>query len=1046
MTVPPVRLVLFGAPEVEVDGTPHDLVLDRPTSLLVTLALRRDWVRRSELAALYRPDEDDRSANAYLRKLVFRARQAPWAEGLLVEAGRLRWEVASDVDELRAHASAGRHEAVVGLYRGALLAGADLPDVAGFQALVEVERDELHDRWRNSALQHALACERAGRPDAALRCVDGVLRADPLDEEALQARLRLLLAEHRHHDAWLAFERFRSSLAAEVGVEPLEATLALADLARRGDASGPQGNAPRTVAAAGRAGNEPLEERGDAGPRADGTDTLPAVDGPLVGRDEEIARIERWWADDAARWVTITGLGGVGKTRLAAELARRAVASRDQVAVVTCAGLDHVDSVMLALLLALGVEPAGALAPTEQARLYLGRHPALLVLDDLEPTASAGVALALSDVPKVRVLATSRQPLDVPDEWLIDLAGLASPPTDATADLTTYAAVRFFLMRSERRAALPQTDAKSLGAIAELCRRVDGLPLALELATTWTRLGSVASLLELLDRDVGRLTSEAADVPERHRDIEAVVGATLGLLTPDEEETLLGLTAHEAGFGLWVAQRSQPAGLASLLRLVNLGLVRRTPAGRYQVHALVRAIVGSRAGSERRAAARRSMRALIAALLRDGTTDLKYRNEREAVQRLTPELDAVRLAWQDALANRDATTIEAMEEGLYLLLDANGAYHAGAAAFDAALAIFGIDTPDDQGDDGARRGRASMLDAGIVLRLRARAGYFAIRLGRTERATALLEGASLGEEADAADIAFVEHNLGVLDLIAGRHDAAIDRFGRALATYERRDDAWGVSRAANNLGAIATLVGDGDAALTWGRRAMEASERSGNHRGIAGAAINLGVTSESLGAFDEAVAFYRTALETYQKMNDPRGEASAWTNLGHVAERRRDDRAAREAYERSLTLKRDIGDPIATAISLTNLADVLVRLGEAAQARANIVEALRLTHGAGAATYVARALWSVVKERSHAGDRAGAARALAAIEDHPASEGWLRAEAAALRSTWLDEAVAARTAIPVGSGTPVSGTPEPDDPLAEAVAWTFERYAGIADS
>jgi len=1043
MTSPSVRLTLLGMPRVEVGGRAVDLVIDRPTSLLVVLALRGDWVRRSELATLYRPDDDDRGANAYLRKLVFRARQAPWTDDLAVEAGRLRWRVASDVAELRAAAATARHEAVVATYRGALLADVDLPDVAGFQALVEVERDELHGLWRASALQHVRACEGGGRPDEALRCLERVLQADPLDEEAVQTRMRLLLGSRRHHDAWLAFERFRSRLAADLGVEPLEATLALADMARRvADAGSVVVAAPTSGDAAHAAGGPSGGALvGAAGLHGGATDALPAIDSPLVGRDDEVARIERWWSDGTAHWVTITGLGGVGKTRLAAELAHRCAASGERVVVVSCAGMRHVDSVMLAVVFALGQEPAGALDMSEQVRRALGQRPSLVVLDDLEPEASAAVALALEGVPRLRVVATSRQPLDVPDEWLADLPGLASPPADATDDLATYAAVRFFLTRAERRAAL--------AAIAELCRRVDGLPLALELASTWTRLGSVASLLERLDRDVATLTSATDDVPARHRDIEAVIGATLGLLTAAEEETLAGFTAYEAGFGLWVPQRSQSSGLASLLRLVNLGLVRRTPAGRYQVHALVRSVVWSRVGPERRAGARRAMRARTAALLREAASDLKYRDEREAVRRLTPELDAVRLAWQDALTSADAAAVAEMEEGLYLLLDAHGAYHAGAAAFDAALEAFCGDVACGHAGAGSEAKRAAAApDAATLRRLHARAAYFAMRLGRTERATELLAWAAAGEEGSGADHGFVVHNEGVLDIIAGRHDEATARFRKALAAYERIDDAWGVSRAANNLGAIATLVGDDAAALGWGRRAMEACERTGNQRGVAGAAINLGVANESLGALDEAERYYRTGLETYQAMNDPRGESSAWTNLGHVAERRGDDHVARDAYERSLTLKRAVGDPVATAISLTNLADVQVRLGDAAGARANILEALRLAHEAGAAMYVARALWSVVKERLDAGDRDGAARILAAIEDHPASEGWLRAEVAAMRRTWPDDAAAIPATSDEGAGTEAQAsarTAGAVDVLAEAVAWTFERYAGVDD-
>ncbi|MFO7545109.1 MAG: tetratricopeptide repeat protein [Trueperaceae bacterium] len=1018
-----VRLTLLGAPWVEAGGVRADLTIDRPTSLLVLLALRRDWVRRSELAVLYRPEDDERTANAYLRKLVFRARQLPWARGLVVEQARLRWDVDTDVGTVRANAARGDHTAVVEAYAGPLLADADLPDVAGFLAWVDVERDALHALWRDAALRHVHACTEDGRFRMAQRCIERVLATDPSDEDAVQALIRLLVAQGRRHDAWSAFEAFRVRLASEMGVEPLEETLTMADTAR----DAPTEGAPEGV-----------------------TGALPAVDGPLIGRREEIARVERWWADHAVRWVTICGLGGAGKTRLAVELARRAASAGERVAFATCEGLAHVDSVMLALAFALGLEPAGATAPVDQVAGYLRANPSLLVLDDIEPAVAVEVAFALDGVPRARVLATARQPLHVPDEWLVDVAGLASPPQDATNDPMEYEAVRFFLTRMERRAALPQTDVVALQAVAALCRRVDGMPLALELAATWTRVGPVEALLARLERDVGSLTTSTADVPERHRNIAAVIGVTLDLLTPAEAGALLGFAAYAAGFGLTATERSSQAGLANLLRLVNLGLVRRTPAGRYHLHALVRSVVWARGSDDQRGAARHAMRRHVADMLRRGAQDLKYHDERAAVERLAPEFEALRFAWSDALETADAAAIADMEEGLYLLLDARGAYHAGAAAFEAALQRIGDGAGSTTGSSMSEGGAeatvlptssppAPPLPAKVVGRLRSRAGYFALRLGRTARAEALLRSAesllaAAANGVDDSEAAFAVHNLGVLDLIAGRHEEARHRFEHALRAYERVDDAWGVSRAANNLCAIATLVSDWGEARTWGRRALEACERSGNQRGVAGAAINLGVASESLGAYDEAIGAYRMALETYQAIGDPRGEASAWTNLGHVAERRSDHAAARDAYGRSLLLKRGLGDPVATAVSLVNLADVLVRMGESEEGRVGIVEALRLAFDAGATTYVNRALWSAAMEREAAGDRASAARIVDVIAEHPASEVWLREETRALRASWARDHFV--------RDEPPATDEERSDPIGSIVRWTLTKYAG----
>ncbi len=1022
-----VRLTLLGSPWVAHAGRRYDLRLERPTSLLVLLAVRDAWVRRAELALMYRPDAAERDAQAYLRKLVFRARRYPWSAGLVMEPGRLRWSVRSDVAELRSAAAAGDDAAILAAYAGPLLGDGDLGGVAGFQAWLEVERDALAGLFRDAALRFAETAQADDDARATERSLERLRAGDPLDEEVVQAHLRWLLARGRPHAARAVFEAFRRELAAELGLEPLEATMAVAALAaaRRGAPIGASGAPPGAAPGVPAAGAAPADGASADAPLGRLFGSPPPLDGALVGRAVEIARVESWWARHGAPWTTIAGLGGVGKTRLALELAQRRSRLED-VVVLVLAGIDRPGDLAMGLASVLGLEPSPSVPPLDQVRTHLRHSPALLVLDDLSAAAAIEVAGWLETLPGTRVLATARYPLELPGEWLVDLAGLSVPPVDGDEPIIDAEAVQLFLARAERRAALPLHEGAALEAVAELCRRVDGLPLALELAAAWTRVASVERLLQRMDVDVAVLRVEAPEMAPRHRDLVAVIDATLSLLTPEESAALVVLVGFTAGFGLEAAERVAGVGLARLLRFVNLGLVRRSASGRYRLHALVRDVVWRKTLPERRDEVRTAVRHHAAEMLAAAEPDLKRRDERAALEALTPELDALRAAWRDAVAARDLSALAAMAEGLYLAWDARGAYHEGAAAFAEAWAAVrdGAPAAADGDDEEADAARA---------RIAARSAYFELRLGHLESAHVQLD--AVLATSSGADEGFVLHNLGVVDLYAGRNDRARDRFAAALAGYEARDDAWGASRAAHNLGVVAENAGDWSGAERWFVKALDLSERLGNQRGMAAALNHLGVFHESSGAHADAEAAYRRSLELSVASADASGAATSWTNLGHLAEGRGDMAAALEAYERSVALKREVGDPVALATTLVNLAEAQRALASPALAHATLREALRLATRAGADSVAARAVWSAAQEAAENDEPRTAARLADAVMAASASEAWVRRAAAEARGAWWEDAGESASTPPAhppddaraadGGGT---------DPLGDAIA------------
>jgi len=273
-------LRLLGAPRLD-DGAGGDVLpVTKPSSLLFYLACRNDWVGRHELAFLYLPDRPDVEALAYVRKLVFRARRYPWADGLEVRDASLRWIVESDLRTFRSAIERGDWRAALAHDEGALLAGCTLPDVPGFEAWLELEREVLEEQRTTAAVRHAADLEERGHLEDAATWLRRVLARDPLDEQRLQSYLRVLVAAGQRQRALEAYESFRETLRLELDAQPLETTQALADEIRGG--------------AGGRAAI-------DVGPAEARRRHLPAPPTRFVGRDRELEHLARYLARSARR-------------------------------------------------------------------------------------------------------------------------------------------------------------------------------------------------------------------------------------------------------------------------------------------------------------------------------------------------------------------------------------------------------------------------------------------------------------------------------------------------------------------------------------------------------------------------------------------------------------------------------------------------------------------------------------------------------------------------------------------------------------------------
>jgi predicted ATPase len=409
----------------------------------------------------------------------------------------------------------------------------------------------------------------------------------------------------------------------------------------------------------------------------------------LVGREEDLARLQALLDDPACRLVTLVGPGGIGKTRLAMEAgANREGRHRDGVVTVSFAGTsparpeEAADLVVTNLAAALGVSLAVPRDPRELLADALAGLELLLVLDNLEQLRDAAGVLAelLGRAPGVQVLGTSRRRLGLGIEWLVEVRGLPYPPAGAEADAGAYPAVRLF----EDRARLLRPGfgpAADLAAVGRVCRLVDGVPLAIELAARWVRSASPAAIADRLAAGTELLETTAPDVEPRHRSIRSVIDWSWELLGDDERRALRRLSVLRGGFDLDAAAAVAGAGLPLLAGLVDHSLVELADDGRYGIHELLRQDAGRRLAADpaEEDEARRRHAAHFSGLLPDPAGPLPAEPE------LVADVENLRAATDWLVASGDPADLDRHLTRLCPLYRQRGWFREAQAVLGAAL-------------------------------------------------------------------------------------------------------------------------------------------------------------------------------------------------------------------------------------------------------------------------------------------------------------------------------------------------------------------------
>lgn len=698
------------------------------------------------------------------------------------------------------------------------------------------------------------AAAAAGEHDVVVALAGAALDDDPTDEAAAAALMTALGATGRTADALRVFDRVRGALVRELGADPGPGLVALHARLVASDVPG--------ASAAGDLAEGPGAAPGAAGPAGarvtGGARGLRTWSTPLLGREADVEAV--LGALRSSRLVTVLGAGGLGKTRLAQEVARRATARTPSVVVVELAGVRTDDDVVVALADALGIAPGGRSARladrvqagglAAQVRDRVRDVPTLLVLDNCEHVVDGAARWAdglLADAPELRVLTTSRTPLLLAEETTYPLGPLGADPSAADGG----AAVRLFV---ERARAVRPDAVLDPAVVGELCARLDGLPLAIELAAARVRTLAVEEVAARIDERFALLRSQDRSAPDRHRTLEAVLDWSWNLLTAGQRRLWRRAAVLPDGFSAQAARALVPeeagwqvdddvAGLAlqSLLRVEEAdGVARYRMVETVREFGLLRLETAGESETARDAAlawalevARRCARALL------GPEQLvamgELRREQENL------VGAVRVA---VATGRPDVAVH----GFVALLGSwmfRGAEDRAVGLAPAVLdALAGWDVPDEDADAAAltlTAVTATSLFGGEVRVTRAMARLRRLlrtspAVGERTRAVARLVLVASPEELAAALAGLRTSDDGYTALVAhlssaqqaendGRlHDAAA-LAARTLEIAESLGDAAGTAIATMFLASCTSELGDAAATRRWAARARVGMSR-----------------------------------------------------------------------------------------------------------------------------------------------------------------------------------------------------------------------------
>lgn len=756
------------------------------------------------------------------------------------------------------------------LYRGPLLAQEDLGD------MVRARRESLHQEWTEAGGRLGEIGLRLGATDEVIDFLQPVAAASPTNERVIRGLIRAYDRDGRRDQARRWYERLAAAMRDELDLEPSIETQRLMtrmiqpDIWQRDRPSG--GRLQRIH--------------------------LPRPQTRLIGRDDEMQGIESILAERGARLLTFVGPGGVGKTRLALEIVHEfAEPFPDGACFVELSTVRDPRFVLTAIVQALGIRDDSRLSEFDRVIDVLRGQRFLLVLDNFEHLIEASVVCAdlLAACPDLTILATSREPLRLRSERVVPIDSLAAPDADWQTDDVMEAvarrspAVELFVERADAAQPAFSLTRSNARQLAEICQRLDGLPLAIELAAARCRDLPLAEVHQRLTRRLDLLVDGYRDLPARQQTMRQTLSWSYDLLSDGERLLFRCLAVLPGGASTDLVDHLElEADRRSVLQsLVDKSLLRwRTPDRVVMLEA------AREFGIEQ--------------LVHEGEFGIVQEQIGRYFLDLASEASghlagADQGIWLDRLED-DYANIREVLSWMVHRADARTALHVCTNIW----RYWWCRNPLSEGREWLARALA-LPDTGV----------------QRERGEALHAAATLAES-------------------QGDFTQSTKLHEEALAIWRSLDSLIGQARALSGLGTVATHRGDYAVASALHQQALELAERAGDTAGVARSFDRLGTAARRQGNFARAEACYEQSLLRFRDLRDRVNVSIVLSNLGEACYEEQEFARAAELFEEALRLERDLDLPDGLAFDLTNLARVRLALGEYERAAALSAQGIRL--------------------------------------------------------------------------------------------------------
>lgn len=953
-----LKLALLGEPTATLDATPiTDFRSAKVQALFYYLVATRQVHTRHHLAGLLWGEAAEEQAKNSLRvslnnlnklfpdyiestrlTVAFKTDRPHWLD--IDEFSRQTATLNTSTPDLIALQAAAK------LYQNDFLAGLEAENAPDFADWLQAERT----RWRQAVvnllavISNNLVEER--RYADAVDPLRRLLALAPWREEAHRTLMVALARQGQLTAASAQYELCRQGLAETLGVKPMPETYALFQRIR--DAQGRQPH------------------------------NLPAESSPLIGRSLELQQLANLLENPACRLITIVGLGGIGKTRLALAAASASQSGPtlpflNGVAFAPLLNVATPDLLPVALADAIGLRLSGSASPITQVLNALRNQETLLVLDNFEhllpppQVNEEGKAVALlrqilEAAPDVKLLVTSREPLQLALEWRFDLEGLAASEGQEVRDKETGRQGDEEQETREQRADEPSKISPSPAAIAllvqtaqesdpafqltatdapfasQLCRIVGGSPLAIKLAALLLRTLALPELVAKVQENLDLLATEHADWSPRQRSMRAIFDYTYGLLGREEQALFGRLTLFHDSFTEAAAQTVAGASPWTLAALTDHGLVQvtATPSDlRYTIHELVRQYGAEKRNAGEVAAVRSAHARFYAQLVQQHEQFLYGARYQQAIAAVESELPNIRAAWGwllTQLADSDgaAPAIALLRQ----LAPTLAFFHEVKALFQAGDQLFG--------DAIAALQTAGIADNAFLAQLQRHQAAFAFEVSDFARAMALAATAApvLLSAGAATEAALAQIVQGRAHLRRGDYDQAQQLLESGLAICQRLHHLRGQAEAQISLGMVASAIGEYARAQHALQAARTLCEQLGFAPWLARVLTNLGTIYARQYDYTNALPFYQQSLTIAEAEGTPTAIMINTSNLGGVYRGFGQGQLSITYYQRSLSMARSMGDRRWIAANLNGLGMTYLELGDMAAASRTLQEAI----------------------------------------------------------------------------------------------------------